>query len=437
MSNLLPEGWRNETIGSFAKLQGGYAFKSSDSVQSGIRWLKIANVGKGKINWNDQNYLSSDFEEIYTNFMLEQGDTVIALTRPITQGELKVAQIRSSDVPSLLNQRVARVLPKQHLVDRHFMYSVFRYEAIARDIEITIFGTDPPNISTKQIEEIKVAFPPLPEQQKIAAILTSVDDVIEKTQAQIDKLKDLKSGMMQELLTKGVGIKQGDSANGKSYIPHSEFKDSPVGRIPKSWEVVKLGDTGKWRGGGTPSKTNKEFWSGSIPWVSPKDMKLDLISRTQDHVSAKAIKESSTNLIPKGSLLMVVRSGILQHTLPVAIAGCDLTVNQDIKALTVSERYDTRFIFHYLKAHNHKVLRATLKAGNTVESIDFNEFSKFVIPSPPFEEQVKIADLVDSVANKISSKVSKLNQTSNLKKALMQDLLTGKVRVKVDNDSVV
>ena len=306
-----------------------------------------------------------------------------------------------------------------------------------RSVSDAISGSAQPQITGNSLKQVRFPLAPLLEQQKIAAILTSVDDVIEKTQAQIDKLKDLKSGMMQELLTKGVGIKQGDSANGKSYIPHSEFKDSPVGRIPKSWEVVKLGDTGKWRGGGTPSKTNKEFWSGSIPWVSPKDMKLDLISRTQDHVSAKAIKESSTNLIPKGSLLMVVRSGILQHTLPVAIAGCDLTVNQDIKALTVSERYDTRFIFHYLKAHNHKVLRATLKAGNTVESIDFNEFSKFVIPSPPFEEQVKIADLVDSVANKISSKVSKLNQTSNLKKALMQDLLTGKVRVKVDNHLVV
>ena len=316
-------------------------------------------------------------------------------------------------------------------VDENHCHVYFKYLLEFINLGSIADTTSIPQLNNFHLNEATFAFPPLPEQQEIAAILTSVDEVIEKTQAQIDKLKDLKTAMMQTLLTNGVGTKQG-TGDGESYIPHTEFKDSPVGRIPKSWDVVKLGDTGKWKGGGTPSKANKEFWSGSIPWVSPKDMKLDLISRTHDYVTVKAVKESSTNLIFSGSLLMVVRSGILQHTLPVAIAGCDVTVNQDMKALTVSDKYDTRFIFHYLKAHNHKVLRATLKTGNTVESIDFNEFSKYLIPSPPLAEQIKIANLVDSVANSIHSKTLKLKQTCILTKALMQDLLTGKVRVKVD-----
>lgn len=416
MSDLIPEGWNEYRQGDIADFSNGKAYKLTEWETSGTPVIRLQNLtGSGK------NYYYSNLKLPERQYC-ESGDLLYMWSATFGPHIWKGQR-------AIYHYHIWKITCNETELTKEFLYQLLGYKTSEWLNQSNGMGIL--HITKGSMEDLRLTIPPLLEQHKIAAILTSVDEVIEKTQAQIDKLKDLKSGMMQELLTKGVGIKQGDK-----YEPHTEFKDSPVGRIPKSWEVVKLGDTGKWRGGGTPSKANKEFWSGSIPWVSPKDMKFDLISRTQDHVSAKAITESSTNFIPKGSLLMVVRSGILQHTLPVAIAGCDLTVNQDMKALTVSERYDTRFIFHYLKAHNHKVLRATLKAGNTVESIDFNEFSKFVIPSPPFEEQVKIADLVDSVANKISSKVSKLNQTSNLKKALMQDLLTGKVRVKVDNDLI-
>ncbi|AZQ85322.1 restriction endonuclease subunit S [Colwellia sp. Arc7-635] len=276
-----------------------------------------------------------------------------------------------------------------------------------------------PLISQTPIYELSLGFPPFPEQQKIAKILTSVDEVIEKTQAQIDKLKDLKIGMMQELLTNGIG--------------HTEFKDSPVGRIPAEWGIVTLGELGAWKGGGTPSKANKGFWTGNIPWVSPKDMKTEYITKTKDAISEEAIKGSSTNLVDNGSILIVVRSGILQHTLPVAIAANELTINQDMKALTLSEKYYSKYIYHYLTGNNHKVLRATLKAGNTVESIDFAEFSKYKIPYPPLTEQIKIGDAVESVAINIRNKEQSLKAYKNSKKALMQDLLTGKVRVKVDS----
>ena len=102
-------------------------------------------------------------------------------------------------------------------------------------------------------------FPKIPvaEQQKIATILSSVDDVIEKTRAQIDKLKDLKTGMMQELLTKGIG--------------HTEFKDSPVGRIPSAWTAKLLDSVAKRGSGHTPSKTEDSYWNGGVKWISLSD----------------------------------------------------------------------------------------------------------------------------------------------------------------------
>src|SRR5882757_6154016 len=90
--------------------------------------------------------------------------------------------------------------------------------------------------------------------------------------------------------------------------------------LPHGWTRLNMGDVGRWFGGGTPSKANPRFWTGgNIPWVSPKDMKRDRVTDAQDHITEDAVAQSATNLVEAGSILIVVRSGILQHTLPVAV----------------------------------------------------------------------------------------------------------------------
>jgi type I restriction enzyme S subunit len=416
MSEFVPEGWKPCELGSLAsKIEGGGTPSRNEPLFWGgnIPWATVKDL-KGVRLSVTQEYISQLGLDKSASKLIPANTLIIA-------SRMAVGKAVVFDKSVSINQDLKAFYPKPSIETEYLLHW---YLSKAEIIENMGTGSTVKGIKLDDIKTLPIDLPPLPEQQKIAAILTSVDEVIEKTQAQINKLKDLKTGMMQELLTRGVGV------DGK---PHTEFKDSPVGRIPKGWAVVKLSDTGKWKGGGTPSKSNKNYWSGSIPWVSPKDMKLDLISRTKDLITEDAIKGSSTNLITKNSLLMVVRSGILQHTLPVAIAACDLTINQDMKALSVSKGYCVNFIFYYLQAHNHTVLRATLKAGNTVESIDFNEFGKYLIPSPSLEEQVRISDVIASISNKIKVKEYKLSSLKNTKKALMQDLLTGKVRVKVDS----
>lgn len=102
--------------------------------------------------------------------------------------------------------------------------------------------------------------------------------------------------------------------------------------------LVSLKDLGKWSGGGTPSKSKLDYWEdGTIPWVSPKDMKTDHIVDCEDHITQAAIDESTAKLIPAGSVLIVTRSSILSHTLPVAVTTIPVTINQDLKALTPRE----------------------------------------------------------------------------------------------------
>ena len=106
---------------------------------------------------------------------------------------------------------------------------------------------------------------------------------------------------------------------------------------PAGWSAASLSELGEWRGGGTPSKSNKAFWEdGTVPWVSPKDMKRRFIEDSEDHITTDAVAKSAANLVPANSIAFVVRSGILDHTLPIAQLGVEATVNQDLRVLIPS-----------------------------------------------------------------------------------------------------
>ena len=165
---------------------------------------------------------------------------------------------------------------------------------------------------------------------------------------------------------------------------------------PMGWETFKLGSSDfiEIKGGGTPSKKNHSFWNGTIPWVSPKDMKDEIVEDTIDHVTEAAIKETSTNKISENSILLVVRSGILAHTVPISVAGRDMALNQDMKSFTIRDgsKLDEFFLFGWMKAVSNSMIRSCIKFGATVHSIDMNRLSNIITIRPPIEEQKKFSE---------------------------------------------
>lgn len=184
-------------------------------------------------------------------------------------------------------------------------------------------------------------------------------------------------------------------------------------RLPGSWAWATLAELGVWRGGGTPSKSNAAYWDeGDIPWVSPKDMKRLFIADSEDHVTATAIEETTVKLVPAGSIAFVVRSGILDHTLPIALIETESAVNQDMRVLVPSKRLNARWLLYALLAHADEIRRATRKDGVTVASIDSEKLEQWRIPVSPRPEQDRLADEVDRLFAHIDAGVSEVRSVS-------------------------
>ena len=182
--------------------------------------------------------------------------------------------------------------------------------------------------------------------------------------------------------------------------------------------MVRLRDLGAWAGGNTPSKVNPEYWTnGTVPWVSPKDMKVDEIASSQDHVTESALAEGRVSLVPEGSVLFVTRSGILAHTFPVAVTKLPVTINQDLKALTPKPGVSPKYVAHAVRGANRRILNECSKHGTTVASIDTNALLEFEIPMVKFDEQLRIVAEIEKQFSRLDEAVANLKRVkANLKR---------------------
>ncbi len=190
--------------------------------------------------------------------------------------------------------------------------------------------------------------------------------------------------------------------------------EDPGAAMNNGWARRTIDDICVFRGGGTPSKSKPSYWEGKIPWVSPKDMKSDMVADSIDHISEEAVEQSTTSLIPANSILIVVRSGILARTVPVAITGRDLTINQDIKALCPDSSVNARFLFYFLKSRLEEML-ALASRGATVHRIMADQIRSMKILVPPLPQQRRIVGILDEAFDGIAT--AKANAAKNLQNA--------------------
>jgi type I restriction enzyme S subunit len=203
----MPKKWDVVKIKDIAHFQGGYAFKSGDYTKEGVKLLKITNVSFGNTVWNDVSFLPNEFKEKYEDYSLNQGEIIMAMTRPIVAGGIKIARLKEKDYPSLLNQRVGRFRIK-HNINVEFLFQILFNKTFVDAIGLGASGSQQPNISANQIESIIIPLPSLSEQQKIASMISSIDKKIEAEENRNAALQTLFKTMLCNLMTGKVRIKE-------------------------------------------------------------------------------------------------------------------------------------------------------------------------------------------------------------------------------------
>lgn len=428
--NSMPAHWSSAPIKYLALttnslfLDGDW-IESKDISDNGVRYITTGNVGEGFYKEQGSGFITENtFNKLNCTEVFE-GDILISrLNNPIGRACL-VPNLGCKTVTSVDNVifRTDKYYNRKYLVHLFSSKDYFQHTGnLAR-------GTTMQRISRGLLGNIRILVPTVPEQVVIAAFLdhetAKIDNLIEKQQQLIELLKEKRQAVISHAVTKGLN-------------PDVTMKDSGVewlGEVPEHWELVPLKYLCNFSGGGTPTKDNLSYWQeGTVPWVSPKDMKSFWISETQDYVTPKAVSESSTNYVEEGSLLMVVRSGILQRNIPVAINIVKVTMNQDMKALRFNERMKAHYAAYFINGNVNSLLLEWTKEGATVESIEHEYLANGLIPVPPIDEQHSI---IKSISDQMirfelleEKALTGIRLLQERRTALISAAVTGKIDVR-------
>jgi len=307
-----------------------------------------------------------------------------------------IGKVVINKTPVAISQNIAAIILNKKNVNHEYLFYVvqkYSFQLKRRAKIITLKHLD-----IQIIKNMLLPFPSLQEQQKIAEILSTVDKAIQKTDDIIAKTERLKKGLMQELLTKGIG--------------HKEFKDTEIGEIPKEWEAIRFGDIVNLVKGRRPKEFVNERIKDSLPYLSAENLRnnnaVQFVKVSDDII---LVDDGDLILIWDGSNageFFLGKRGVLSSTM--------------VKILLKKKLYDSKFLFYLLKTKENYLKDQT--KGTGIPHVDEAILRSLVIPLPPSEEQQKIAEILSTVDEAIQKTDEVIAKTGRLKKGLMQELLT-------------
>ncbi|MFO0967412.1 MAG: restriction endonuclease subunit S [Gemmataceae bacterium] len=363
-------------LGECVEIINGFAFKSElfSTERSGLPVARIRDVVRGY----SETFYSGEFPD---NVVLRNGDLLVGM-----DGEFNVG--RWAGGRALLNQRVCKVNAKETLLDRNYLKHLLP-RILQRIEDATPFVTVK-HLSSEDLKEQAIRLPSLDEQKRIAAILERAD-----------RLRRLRR----------FGLETGET------VLDAAFRERFAPRF-KSASCVSLGELVRITGGGTPSRDCPEYFQGRIPWLTSKDMRGEYITDTEEHITERAIEDSCTNLVPAGSILVVVKSKVLMHRLPLAISKVALCHGQDIKSIQCSPELEPEFARFVLKHHEPRLLQ--IARGANTEGLTLPMLRELLVPKVSMKEQQAFAHLAQRVERLRSFHRESLRQAEHLFQALLQ-----------------
>lgn len=403
----LPEGWKRVRLGEVIKQIKCVAPRGSKP------YLEI-----GDIDINSKAY--SITEKVAPNHCLKakEDNIIISKVRP-TRGA--IARIRETDI------FVSPALLVIEYKEPSFLFFVISRQKFFKHLGTLETGTTYPSVNDNDILSYEFDIPiKISEQRKIAEILESVDNAIEKTDRIIEKYKSIKQGLMQDLLTKGID----ENGQIRSEETH-RFKDSPLGRIPEEWEVVRLGDVAElkgrigWRGYTFEDLTDEGPITLGATNISDEN-KIDLSNTT--HITYKKFNESPEIKVCVFDIILVQRGSIGKVTIIDRNIG-DATINPSI-ILIKKIKISPQFLYNVLTSHKVQSQIESILSQTGVPMISQSQARRLMLLIPKSKpEQHRIASILSQIDETIEKEQRYKEKLERIKQGLMDDLLTGKVRV--------
>ena len=403
----IPEEWRLETMKNIiVSTQLGTNTLGKEGVINGIPMLKMGNLTIGGFNFDKVEYIESEELEDNKEYILNNGDFLFN-TRNTLELVGKSATWNNQLPVAIFNSNIMRIKYKSNIDDFYMSY-YFEDSAGWKHLKAIATGTTSvAAVYTKDLMKVKVKLPTLKEQQKISLVLSSVDEQIEITDNLIEKTKYLKKGLMQKLFTKGIG--------------HSRFKDTEIGKIPEEWEVRRLGDIAEYINGKAfkPSDWSEE----GLPIIRIQNLN----GSNEFNYCNKQVEEKY--YIENNELLFSWSGSRGTSFGPFIWKGDKAVLNQHIFKVELNEELNKSYCYFALKRITQDIEENAHGSAGLVH-ITKGELEKFKIPIPKELEQKKIASILSMADEQIEQNKSKKEKLQELKKGLMQKLLTGDIRVK-------
>ena len=401
----IPEEWDIKSVDEIAELTMG---QSPDG-----RSYNSDNVGVPLLNGPTEFGIDHPTAVQYTTepTKLCKSHDILLCVRGSTTGRLNLADQEYCIGRGLASIRGIKKITNTMWLYYHFVRIQNKIYNIASG-----GGSTFPNINSDLIRKILLPYPTVEEQQKISSILSNVDELIQKTDQIIEQTQRLKKGLMQRLLTKGIG--------------HTKFKKTVVGEIPDEWNIRKLEELGDLCAGGTPSRFTNSYWeNGTVNWLSSGEVRNNVIYSSNEKITELGLSESAAKLFSKGTVLIAITGQGLTRG-RTALLEIDSTTNQSVVGILCDKSIiNNMFLWYYLQNQYWKL--RSISQGSNQAGLNLELLNSYRILVPPLPEQQKIASVLSKVDDLLQDYGNTRSKVEYLKKGLMQKLLTGKIRVKV------
>lgn len=373
---------------------------------------------------NTQAYLSPEylrgiapptFAERFPNSLMATSGDVVLLWDGSNAGEAFRAK------PGIVASTMAVIRP-DHSFDLGYFFHALKW--VEPHLKSQTNGTGIPHVDRHVLEQVAVYLPAKLDQAKIAEVLDTLDAAIRGTEAVVSKLRAMKQGLLHDLLTRGIDA-NGDIRPPQPEAPHL-YHQTPLGWLPKEWEVRLLDEVAQRGSGHTPSKSVASYWNGGIKWVSLADShRLDqvYIRETDKEISEAGLANSSAVKHPENTVILSRDAGIGKS----AILGSEMAVSQHFMAWRCGVKLNYMFLYYVLQREKPRF--EAIAMGSTIKTIGLSFFKKYAIALPPRSEQDRAAEILLEAEGNVSRQEEELGKLKSLKSGLMGDLLTGRVSV--------